>query len=232
MKNQKVPFIVTIDGPSASGKTSVARGVAKKFGWNWISTGAFYRGLAYVAKLLQIDFESEFSEKINPLIEDKLIRLCQSSLWKVQMDPENTRVVFQGKDITNFIYREEVGEWASKVSLIESVRAHLLQAQRDCAQAGSGLVAEGRDCGSVIFPKAQVKIYLTASSSQRAERRALEEGSSPDLIKAAQKARDAQDSERKVAPLVIPEDSLVIDASSMDLNAVIQTVANTVLLKK
>lgn len=206
--------VITIDGPAASGKSSVSRELARRLGWRWISTGAFYRGLAYVAHQLKLDQE-------NP---QRLAELSHSKEWEVRLTPERTLVLFRGKDVTDLIGSEEVGGIASRISHYAEVREALLGAQRACAEGSEGLVAEGRDCGTVVFPNALAKIYLTASSESRANRRAAEHGEDPSKIIEAQKTRDAQDSTRKAAPLSVPENALVVDTSTLNLSQVVDEV--------
>ncbi len=207
-------YVITIDGPAASGKSSVSRGLAKLFAIPWVSTGAFYRGLAYVALQEKIDLTD-----IKPLSE-----LALSDLWKVEMAPEKTEVWYRGKKVTDFIFQEEVGNVASKISHYPEVRSSLLDQQRACAFKASGLVAEGRDCGTVVFPQAEVKVYLTAASENRAQRRAQELGLDQKELAVQQKQRDEQDSTRKTAPLQIPQDALVVDTTKLSLNDVIEKI--------
>lgn len=207
-------MVITIDGPAASGKSSVSRELARRLGWNWVSTGAFYRGLAYVALQLGVDLDDVKGLK----------ELTKSSVWEVRMTSEKTQVYFQGQDVTENIAHEDVGAFASRISHYPEVRQALLEAQRDCSNGPRGLVAEGRDCGTVVFPTAQAKIFLTANSELRAARRAAELGLNEEETIAAQKIRDKQDSTRKAAPLQVPENALVIDASLMNLNEVVDKV--------
>jgi cytidylate kinase len=206
------PIIVTIDGPAASGKTSVSRRIAEIHGWQWVSTGAFYRGLAYVANREGISLDDDTA----------LAKLCLEKFWGVEMRPDRTRVLLRGQDVTDNIYKEEIGTWASMVSRFPQVRANLLEAQRNCAKGGPGLVAEGRDCGTVIFPKADLKVFITAGTDDRAERRAKEQGRNIEEMKLAQVLRDLQDSSRKAAPMQIPTDAHVIDTSGHNLEEVVQ----------
>lgn len=203
--------VITIDGPAASGKSSVSRELARRLGWRWVSTGAFYRGLAFIAREMKLDQE-------NP---QRLAELSFSKEWEVRLTPEQTLVLFRGRDVTDQIGSEEVGGIASRISHYPEVREALLAAQRACAEGEDGLVAEGRDCGTVVFPNAPAKVYLTASSESRAQRRAAEHGEDPSKIIAAQKTRDAQDSTRKAAPLAVPENALVVDTSTMNLAQVV-----------
>lgn len=210
--------VVTIDGPAASGKTSVSRELATRLGWNWVSTGAFYRGLAYVGQQLNVDFTDEGA----------LARLVDNRDWEVRMDHEKTRVILRGKDVTNEINREEVGSLASKISSFPKVRAALLEAQRRCATGVSGLVAEGRDCGTVVFPAANVKFFLTARSEDRAARRAQEQGKTMEETHDLQKVRDAQDANRKAAPMQASSDSFTVDTSDLNFFEVVDKVEKEV----
>lgn len=206
--------VVTIDGPAASGKTSVSRELAKRLGWHWVSTGAFYRGLAYAASALNVDLNNE----------EALSTLSEGDDWRVEMAEVKTRVYVGEVDVTDEISREDVGSAASKISHFPKVRASLLAGQRDCQKRTEGLIAEGRDCGTVVFPNAEVKIYLTAHSEQRAERRAKEHGLDANATKQEQSIRDHQDSTRKAAPMKVPEDALVVDTSTMNFDEVVSHV--------
>lgn len=208
--------VITIDGPAASGKSSVSRELAKKLGWSWVSTGSFYRGLAYVAEQLSYDFDNESALADLALKRD---------IWEIQLDIDKTKVIYKGQDVTSQAHRESMGTLASRVSQYPEVRQNLLKAQRDCANQPNGLIAEGRDCGSVVFPEARVKIYLTANQEDRASRRAMEMGKNAADIEKAQKERDARDKERKVAPLQIPENAHVIDTSKLNLEQVVEKVS-------
>ncbi len=208
-------MVVTIDGPAASGKSTVSRELAKRMGWQWVSTGAFYRGLAYVALQMKVDLDD--TKGLAGLT-------TRSDIWSVQMSSDRTRVIFQNQDVTDFISREDVGNFASRISHYPEVRKALLSMQRDCSNGPVGLVAEGRDCGTVVFPDAHAKIYLTASSEHRAARRAAEHGASAQEIIEAQKVRDQQDSTRKAAPLSIPEQALVLDSTELSLTQVVDKV--------
>lgn len=210
--------IVTIDGPAASGKTSVSRELASRLGWQWVSTGAFYRGLAYVAQQLNVDVTNETA----------VAQLVNKNSWEVRMDHEKTRVFLQGKDVTNEINREEVGSLASKISSFPKVRSALLEAQRRCAEGVNGLVAEGRDCGTVVFPNADVKFFLTARSEDRAARRAQEQGKTLEETHDLQKVRDAQDANRKAAPMQASSDSFTVDTSDLNFFEVVDKVEKTV----
>ncbi len=211
-------MVITIDGPAASGKSSVSRELARRLGWQWVSTGAFYRGLAFAALQLQIDLDDVKS----------LADLTHNPVWSVKMEQDRTRVYFQEEDVTDQISHEDVGNFASKVSHYPEVRKALLEAQRNCSAGPQGLVAEGRDCGTVVFPDAEAKVYLTANNELRAARRAAELGLDQGETVKAQQQRDHQDSTRKVAPMAIPQDAYVVDTSTMNLNQVVDAVVTYV----
>ncbi len=211
-------LVITIDGPAASGKSTVSRELARRLGWQWVSTGAFYRGLAFAAIQLQIDLDDV----------PALAELTHNPVWEVRMETESTKVFFQNQDVTELISHEDVGNYASKVSHYPDVRKALLEAQRNCAAMTTGLVAEGRDCGTVVFPNASAKVYLTANSEHRAARRAAELGLDQDDMVKAQKQRDHQDSTRKVAPMAVPADALVVDTTELNLDQVVDKVTEYV----
>jgi len=211
-------FVITIDGPAASGKSSVSRELAKRLSCPWLSTGAFYRGLAYVALQKKISFDDTKA----------LTVLADSNEWKVQVSHERTQVFYKDHEVTDAISAEDVGNCASQISKHPEVRKALLAQQRKFALSAAGLVAEGRDCGTVIFPDAEAKIYLTASSERRAERRAHEKGAEVSEIKAAQKDRDNQDTTRKTAPLQAAADAFLLDSTEMSLSEAVSQIENFV----
>lgn len=214
--------VIAIDGPAASGKSSVSREISKQLGWPWVSTGAFYRGLGFVA--LETGVSLDDPKGLEQLALDR-------GIWQVQLDKEKTRVFFQEQEVTHLIHHEDVGAVASRISQIPEVRSSLLEAQRSCYQESLGLVAEGRDCGTVVFPGAAVKIYLTADESSRAIRRAQEQGVDVVGISLMQKKRDSQDSNRKVAPMSQAVDAITIDTSELTLQEVVQQVLSLVKVK-
>lgn len=214
----EAPFIVTIDGPAASGKSSVSRELARRLGWSWVSTGAFYRGLAYVAFAHSVDFTDESA----------LVRIAQTADWQVRLTSDETLVYLNGTDVTREVSLEENGTRASKISSFPAVRLALLDAQRQCAKGVLGLIAEGRDCGTVVFPGAQVKIFLTARAEDRAARRARDEGQDLDKMIQEQRQRDSQDANRKAAPMLAPEGSNTIDTTKLSLPEVVDQVEDLI----
>lgn len=206
-------FVITIDGPAASGKSSVSRELSKRLSCPWVSTGSFYRGLAYVAVKMNFDLKDE----------RKLAELAVSDIWSVHLGAERTHVFFRGQDVTTEAHQEQTGNAASQISQYPMVRKMLLEPQRR-VQSHCGLVAEGRDCGSVVYPYADLKIYLTADSEHRAKRRAEEQGMSLVDVQKAQKTRDHQDLSRKSAPLQVAEGAHVVDTSHLTLLEVVDYV--------
>ncbi len=211
--------VVTIDGPAASGKSSVSRELARRLGWRWVSTGSFYRGLAWAANEVGLDLTDETT----------LVQFAASDRWKIDLTPQITRFYLDGVDRTDEINKEAVGTLASKISSYPRVRLALLDAQRQCATLNQGLIAEGRDCGTVVFPRAEVKVFLTARAEDRAQRRALEEGRSLEAMISEQQQRDSQDASRKAAPMVAPKDAHQIDTTSLSLEQVIEKIHGLVL---
>jgi CMP/dCMP kinase len=211
MKGQR---LITIDGPSASGKSSVSRLLAKRLNWPWVSTGAFYRGLALAS----------IKQDLNIADKSVMEKLAIDKIWQVRMTAEDTLVFYDDVDVTSEIAGEQVGLVASQISQIPMVRKALLQRQRDCFVENKGLVAEGRDCGTVVFPHAPAKVFLTASPDLRALRRSEEESQAVEKTLEMQKKRDLLDSQRKVAPLKIADGALQVDSSYLSLEEVVDEV--------
>jgi cytidylate kinase len=206
--------VITIDGPSGSGKGTVSAEVARHLGWRMLDSGALYRLVGHAVATGPNDFTN--ANKIS---------LIASNI-KVNFD--NGIVRLDGNDVTRDIRTETAGNNASKVAAIPEVRAALLQWQRDYASP-PGLVADGRDMGTTVFPQAGVKIFLTASPEERAQRRykQLKEKGLPANLAALTEEiseRDARDRSRSVSPLVPATDALEIDSTSQTIDAVVKTV--------
>ena len=206
--------IITIDGPVASGKGSVSSGVARALGFHVLDSGSLYRLTAY--KCLK--------KGIAPT------DLIQAEAVARSLEPEfvNGRILLDGEDVTDGIRAEEVGLAASKVAAIPGVRQALFEVQRDFARL-PGLVADGRDMGSVVFPEARLKVFLTASAEARAKRRynqLREKGISSNIADLVRdlKERDERDMKRSVAPLVPPEGARILDSSDLTLEQTIDQV--------
>ena len=209
--------IITIDGPTASGKSSLSRSLARKLGWSWVSTGAFYRAVALVAYKNDVDLN-------NP---EALVELF--SIHSIEVFPHKiqTEVYIDGKQCAfEEIYSEENGGRASALSRHQQVRDAVLGLQRDCYKE-PGLIAEGRDCGTVIFPEAQLKIFLEASAKSRVQRRGDQE-KTKDRKALAQdiEERDKRDASRDSAPMMMAEDAWLLDTSNLSLSEVSEEAFN------
>lgn len=210
--------VVTIDGPSGTGKGTIADLLARRLGWSCLDSGALYRVLGLAAERAGIELSAG----------DELARLAAG----LKLEFRGQRVLLDGEDVSQAIRTELAGRTASKVAAHPAVRAQLLAWQRDAARP-PGLVADGRDMGSVVFPGAPVKIFLTASAEERADRRHKQlkgkglDVSLPQLIRDIAE-RDERDSTRAVAPLRPAEDAVVIDTTGVGIDEVLKRVLEAV----
>ena len=217
--------VITLDGPSGSGKGTISHAVARELGFHFLDSGALYRLLAYAAQQRGIALDDETA----------LAELAGKLDIRFPADADTDTVLLDGENVGGDIRTEAAGAGASKVAALPAVRAALLQRQRDFRQA-PGLVADGRDMGTVVFPDAEAKFFLTASSQERARRRfnqLKEKGKeSPfEEILADIEARDERDSSRSVAPLKPAEDALHIDTTSLDIPTTIERVLDRVKIR-
>ena len=207
--------IVAIDGPAGAGKSTVARQLARRLGFTIIDTGAIYRSVALAAQRAGISWEDDTG----------LARLLDTGLG---LTFQGERVLLRGEDVTEAIRTPEISRGASVVSARPVVRQKLLQLQRDLGRAAPrGAVLEGRDIGTVVFPDADVKFFLTASDEARAQRRHAElneKGLSVPLpeVLSDQRRRDKDDTERAIAPLRAAADAVVVDTTGFDLEQVVE----------
>ena len=205
--------IITIDGPVASGKTELCRRLSDQLkNWDWLSTGVFYRGLAYMVTQSHLNHV------------DQWVDCIQNSQWEVKKATKQTHFFYKEKDITSLIYNLEMDQKASQLAACTEVRKAFIEYQRNQKEPHRGLMAEGRDCGTAIFPDATLKIYLTASLQVRAKRRAKERDEKEGVVIDAQKKRDKSDSERPFNPLKKPKDAWVIETDSYSIQAVTDMV--------
>lgn len=210
--------VITIDGPVSSGKGTVAREVAVRLGWHLLDSGALYRVLGFHADKTGVSLDDE--RALVSLAENLPVRFIEQD--------GDTRVVLDGEDVSNTIRTEQVGELASKVAVFQPVRDALLGRQQTFAQP-PGLVADGRDMGTVVFTAAPLKIFLTASAEERARRRynqLKEKGFGATLAALVEdiRSRDERDMNRDVAPLRPADDALVVDSTSLTVTEVVDRI--------
>ena len=218
-------YVATIDGPSGSGKGTIAALLARELGWELLDSGALYRVTALAAMNQQVDFA-----------DADALALVAAGL-DVQFLPaeDGLVILLAGERVGNSLRTEEVGAMASQVAALPAVRAALLQRQRDFARR-PGLVADGRDMGTVVFPDAALKVFLTASAEERAKRR-FEQlhqkgiNASFDRLLADIQARDERDSQRAVAPLKPADDAIILDSTQMTIQEVFTAVMVQMRLK-
>lgn len=211
-------LIIAIDGPVGSGKSTLARRVAELTGYVYIDTGAMYRALALKALRRGIWLDAS----------DALVQLARETRIDLRAENGSQRVFLDGEDVTTAIRTPEVSQAASKVATIGGVRQVLVAEQRRAGEKG-GVVMEGRDIGSVVFPDAGLKIFLTASPEVRAERRWREHQQKGDAIDLARTLdeiheRDRRDRERSTSPLVRAPDAIIVDSTAMEPEEVARLV--------
>ncbi|PKN77264.1 MAG: cytidylate kinase [Deltaproteobacteria bacterium HGW-Deltaproteobacteria-10] len=211
-------MIITIDGPAGAGKSTVSKMLAKRLGYIYLDTGALYRALAYKAL------------KDEVVLDDlsALDSLCSNIDIVLKNIDGQMKVYVDGEDVGDKIRTEEIGLIASKISALAFVRQRLLHIQREAGAQG-GIVAEGRDMGSVVFPHADYKFYLDANIEERTKRRHKEllgKGNLPELqsIQKDMLERDNQDSKREIAPLKPTSSSIIIDSTKLSLPEVIEKI--------
>lgn len=213
--------VLTIDGPSGAGKGTVSRAVAKKLGWNYLDSGSIYRSLAIAVSKQAVNLDDEAA----------VVEVARS--MNLEFDCGDELVVrLDGEDITAQLGLESTGYTASIIAARPEVRQVLLVKQKSFMRS-PGLVADGRDMGTVVFPDAEYKVFLTASAAERGKRRykqLIEKGNDANLVQITSEIeeRDRRDMERKTSPLVMACDALYIDSSDMPLDAVIEEVLNLI----
>jgi cytidylate kinase len=210
--------IITIDGPSGAGKGTIARLLADKLGWQLLDSGAIYRVLALAAIHHNVELDNE--EALTPLAGHLDVRFTSEN--------GSIKVVLEGEDVSREIRSEKIGNAASKVAAFPRVREALLRRQR-AFQTIEGLIADGRDMGTVVFPNAPVKLFLTASAEERAQRRFAQlqqhgfDAKIQSLLSEINE-RDERDRNRVVAPLVPADDALVVDSTGLTIEQVLAEV--------
>jgi CMP/dCMP kinase len=199
--------IITLDGPAGAGKSTVARLVAKRLGLRFLDTGAMYRAVTWKSRRLGLSEPSAIAAMIRAT--------------RLEVGPD--RVACDGEDVTRAIREPQVTAAVRPIAESPECRAELVRMQREIGTAG-GLVTEGRDQGSVVFPDADFKFFLDASVEVRATRRHLEQGGDLESIRRSIERRDAEDRSRPVAPLVRPEGAVVVDTSGLTLEEVVARI--------
>ena len=213
--------LITIDGPGGSGKGTVAKILAAKLGWNILDSGALYRLIALI------------SENINKTDPDSIGKELKDKSIFFELIKDQYHLFFDGKDVTNFIRREEIGIKASDLAHNQNIRNLIKDTQRSFYDPNIGLIADGRDMGSVVFPEAGIKIYLDASIEERAKRRQIQlkekgmEVNMRNLISSLED-RDLKDKNRDVSPLLIPEGAKVIDSTNLSIDEVVNKIMDLV----
>lgn len=216
--------VITIDGPSGSGKGTVAALLAAKLGWNFLDSGALYRLLAFAARNHGVDLTNEEALK--------LLAAHLDVQFGASKGGDGMHIVLEGEDVTQAIRNEQVGAGASQVAALPVVREALLQRQMAFREP-PGLVADGRDMGTVVFPDAPLKIFLTASAEERARRRYLQLKDKGDDVNLASlldeiRARDERDTGREVAPLKPADDAVQLDSTDLSIEQVLGQILSEV----
>ena len=217
---------IAIDGPAGAGKSTIAKRLAKELGYYYVDTGAIYRTVAYFMDLLGV----------SPKDVDGVSRYIDELTIGIEYDEDGLQhMIMNGMDVTGDIRTQDISQKASLVSAHAVVRDVLLDMQRDVAKAHN-VIMDGRDIGTVVLPKATVKIFLTASPEVRAKRRTDElvakgQKANFEKVLAEIKQRDYQDTHREVAPLKMARDSIKVDTSDMDIDQVVSTIREIVMKK-
>ena len=213
---------IAIDGPAGAGKSTIAKKAAKELGYIYVDTGAMYRAIAYFLVTNHIDIEDEAA----------LTAACQEITIEIQYEKDAQQVYLNGENVTPYLRTEETGNMASKSSAKAPVRAALLDLQRNMAKQFN-VVMDGRDIGTNVLKDAEVKIYLTASSKERANRRykeLIEKGEQADFekIEADIIERDERDMNREISPLKQADDAILVDSSYMTIEEVAEKIISLI----
>ena len=220
-------YTIAIDGPSSAGKSSVAKLIAEKLNILHLNTGALYRAVGLYAH--QNGLASKLDEKGIPVLSKKEISaLIKNTHVTVQFLAGKQHTLLNGDDVTDLLYTPIISDYSSRVSAIPEIRNHILELQRDISR-NNNVVMEGRDIASHVIPDAKYKFFITASPEVRAERRFNEMAEKGILCTYEEilddlRQRDVRDTTRKISPLIIVPDAIVIDTSDIDLNTVVDKI--------
>ncbi len=215
--SRKIANVITIDGLASSGKTSISKKLSQKLGYYFLDSGILYRSVAYICLTEALDQDSQL-----------LITNLESNLRVVADQKKHYKVNYGGNDISDYLYNEEIGVHASVVSQKPEIREYLMKLQHNCVES-PGLVANGRDMGSKVFPDADFKLFITAELNVRAERRYKQlvnagKEASLEKIKSQLAERDDNDKNRKISPLIAPIGSIEIDSSHLNIDRILDKI--------
>ena len=220
------PVVITIDGPSGSGKGTVAGLLAMRLQWHLLDSGALYRVLALAADKHKVPLENEAALEVLAVGLDVQFILDEEG---------NQRIILENVDVTDTIRNETVGAYASQIAALPAVRSGLLRRQHDFREA-PGLIADGRDMGTVVFADAPLKVFLTATAEERARRRYLQlkdKGEAVTLTSLLEeiRARDERDTSRAIAPLKPADDAIILDSTTMTIEQVLERILSEVAVR-
>ena len=211
-------LVVAVDGPSGAGKSSASRGAARALGLRYLDTGSMYRALTWWL----LDHGADTTDP------EVVARLAAEPVIEVGTDPAAPWTRVDGTDVSEAIRTREVTDAVSAVAAVPQVRARLIAMQQEIIASAGGIVAEGRDIGTVVAPDATLKVFLTASAEERARRRAEQIGADPATVLAEQAIRDERDSTREASPLRAAPDAVQVDTTAKDVAAVVDEIARLV----
>ncbi|MBP8770818.1 MAG: (d)CMP kinase [Thiopseudomonas sp.] len=222
-----LPVVITIDGPSGSGKGTVAGMLATKLQWKLLDSGALYRVLALAADKHAVPLDHEDALEV--------LAVGLDVEFVVDVESNSQRILLENQDVTDEIRNETVGAHASQIAALPGVRAGLLRRQHEFRQA-PGLIADGRDMGTVVFADAPLKVFLTASAEERARRRYLQlkdKGETVTLTSLLEeiRARDERDTNRSIAPLKPADDAIILDSTTMTIEQVLERILSEVAVR-
>ena len=220
------PVVITIDGPSGSGKGTVAGLLAMRLQWHLLDSGALYRVLALAADKHKVPLDNEAALEVLAVGLDVQFILDEEG---------NQRIILENVDVTDTIRNETVGAYASQIAALPAVRSGLLRRQQDFREA-PGLIADGRDMGTVVFADAPLKVFLTATAEERARRRYLQlkdKGEAVTLTSLLEeiRARDERDTSRAIAPLKPADDAIILDSTTMTIEQVLERILSEVAVR-
>jgi len=218
MSKERRPAVIAIDGPAGAGKSTIARRLAERLGFTYIDTGAMYRAVALWALRQSVSLSDMH----------RMEQLAQAA--SIELDPEDSRVLLNGEDVSAAIRAPEVASAASMAAAIPGVRRAMVDKQRAMA-ASASVVIEGRDIGTVVFPEADVKIFLDADPGERVRRRLAESQGTPEVVAEQLKQRDDRDRSRAESPLVQAPDAIYLDSTGLAPEEVEEAILKVIRAK-